>query len=99
LNEPPFWKLERFGENLERWIDQEQPDPALRRVVVEWTFGRYDDPYQAGLKRDKDQPNFYWGAIPDTLHSEGQVVTCGYWIFEENRTVVCFGYATLSLPL
>jgi hypothetical protein len=38
LSEPPFWKLERFGDNLERWIDQEQPDPALRKVVIDWTL-------------------------------------------------------------
>jgi hypothetical protein len=44
LSEPPFWKLERFGDNLERWIHQERPDAALRKVVIDWTFARYDNP-------------------------------------------------------
>jgi hypothetical protein len=99
LSEPSFWRLERFGDNLERWIDQEHPDPALRKVVIDWTFARYDNPYEAGLRRDGNQPNFYWGRIPGTLHKEHFVVTCGYWIYEETRTVVCYGYASLSLPL
>ncbi len=51
------------------------------------------------MRRDKDQPNFYWGRIPGTLHNEHDVVTYGYWIYEESRTVVCYGYASLSLPL
>lgn len=99
MSEPSFWRLERFGDNLERWIDQEHPDPALRKAVIDWTFARYDNPYEAGLRRDASQPNFYWGRIPGTLHNDHFVVTCGYWIYEETRTVVCFGYASLSLPL
>ena len=99
MSEPSFWKLERFGDHLERWIDQKRPHPALRKVVIDWTFARYDNPYEGGLRRDKNQPNFYWGRIPGTLHNEHDVVTCGYWIYEETRTVVCYGYASLSLPL
>ena len=98
MSEPPFWKLERFSDNLERWIDQEEPPAAVREAVIKWTFARYDDPYKGGLKRDRDQPNFYWGQIPGTLHND-HVVTCGYWIYESTRTVVCYGYATLALPL
>jgi hypothetical protein len=74
-----FWKPERFGDYLERWIDQEHPDTALRQVVIDWTLARYDEPYKGGLERQPDQPNFYWGQIPGTIR-HGSVVTCGYWI-------------------
>lgn len=95
----PFWTLERFGDHLESWIDQEQPAPELRKLVLDWTFALFDNPYAAGLRRDSEQPNFYWGGIPGSVHGEHQVVTCGFWIYEETRTVVCYGFATLSLPL
>ena len=95
---PPFWTLEGFGERFERWAEQEQPSDRLKGVVLEWIFSRYDTPYGGGLTRQADQPNFYWGQIPGTIEN-GSVVTCGYWIYEQTRTVVCYGLASLSLPL
>jgi hypothetical protein len=49
----PFWRLERFGDQLEHWIDQEQPAPELRKAVIDWTFALFDNPYAAGLRRDR----------------------------------------------
>jgi hypothetical protein len=95
---PPFWALEGFYDLVGRWIGQEQPSADLIDVVLDWTQSLYDDPYRSGLKREPSQPNLYWGQIPGTLHDD-HVVTCGFWIFEATRTLRCYGYATLSLPL
>jgi hypothetical protein len=95
---PPFWRLEGFAERFEQWAAEQDPDEDLRIAVARWTFTRYDDPYQGGMKRVPDFPNLWWGQIPGTLRDD-HVVTCGYWIFEEDRRVRCDSYATLGLPL
>lgn len=98
MSSPPFWRLDNFGLRFDAWAADQDPGDELRRVVLEWVFTRYDDPY-AGLRRMVDVgPNFWWGPVPGTIRN-GAVVVCGYWIFEEDRSVRCDSFATLSLPL
>jgi hypothetical protein len=98
MTSPAFWRLDGFGRHFDIWAEEQSPDQVLRRIVLEWIFTRYDDPY-AGFKRKREVgPNFWWGPVPGTIHN-GAVVVCGYWIFEEDRRVRCDNFATLSLPL
>ena len=95
---PSFWRLDDFGIRFDLWADEQGPSEALRRIVLDWTFSRYDDPYAGFSRKVEVGPNFWWGPVPGTIHN-GSVVVCGYWIFEEDRRVRCDNFATLSLPL
>jgi hypothetical protein len=94
---PPFWQLIGFAERLDVWAAEQGPSDQLVNVVVQWVYSRYDDPY-ADVQRQPQDPNYWWGSIPGTIHGEAAVV-CGYWIFETDRIVRCDNFATLSLPL
>lgn len=92
------WTLENFLERFDAWVDLESPEDDLRCVVMAWILTRYDDPYQ-GVRRDSGFENLWFGAVPESGHEPGNVVTCAYWIKESSRTVRCDNVGTLSLPL
>jgi hypothetical protein len=92
------WKLENFAERFDAWADLESPDGDLRCVVMAWVLTRGDDPYE-GVRREPDFENLWFGAVPDSQHGSGHVVTCSYWIREASHTVYCDNFGTLSLPL
>jgi hypothetical protein len=87
------WRLERFADAIEAWIERESPSDEMRLRVVDWVWQRQDDPYR-GMRRD-DLPNLWFGPIPGT-QVRGTVVTCSYWIYEANRTVLCSDICTLN---
>lgn len=95
---PSFWQPEGFGERFDQWASDQGPSEDLRLTVIAWTLARFDDPYRGGVRRVPDFDNLWFGPIPGTEH-DGSIVTCGYWIFEEDRRIRCDSYATLSLPL
>jgi hypothetical protein len=47
------WKLERFGEFLDAWIEQEKPDEDLSYHVVEWVMTRGRDSVSGCTPRDR----------------------------------------------
>jgi hypothetical protein len=91
------WRLDHFGERLDRWKEQEDAPAELVRIVIEWSLTRLDDPY-SGVRREAGFGNLWFGPIPGTVRAD-TVVTCSYWIFARDHVVSCNGYATLSLPL
>ena len=91
------WQLAGFLERLDAWAEQESADDDLRLVVTAWVVSRYDDPYR-GVRREAGTDNLWYAVVPDTMH-EGRVVVCSYWINERSRTLVCNGFASLTLPL
>jgi hypothetical protein len=91
------WIPEGFDRCIQIWDDLENPDDDLRRYVVGWIFTRLDDPYQ-GVKREPDFPNLWWGVVPGTLHGDGMIVGCSYWIVETAQVVRCESLASLSWP-
>jgi hypothetical protein len=93
----PSWRLTGFSERLDAWIDLEQPDPELRRIVIRWLLTRMDDPYQ-GARREAGFPNLWWAVIPGSIHSPARVVGCAYWVFAAERTVRCDQISSLSFP-
>jgi hypothetical protein len=95
-NESADWKLERFPEAIDRWIDRESPDDEIRLIVINWIINRHDDPYR-GMRRE-DHPNLWFGPIRDT-QAAGAVVTCSYWIYESTRRIVCNDICTLNQPI
>lgn len=67
-------------------------------MVTEWIVERADDPY-AGVKRRTEVATNYWfGSVPGSREGN-HVVVCGYWIYEETRSVRCDNIATLGLPI
>lgn len=56
-----------------------------------------DDPYR-NVRRGPDFQNLWFGAVPNTMNSDGQVVTCSYWILEGEHAVRCDSIVTLSPP-
>jgi hypothetical protein len=94
----PRWKLDKFGERLDSWIERENPSPDLRYIVTEWVFSRYDDPYQ-GVRREAGFANLWFGTVPRSDHGEGAVVVCSYWIEEHSKTVRCDIIASLNRPI
>ena len=91
------WSLEKFGDCLDQWIEQENPARELRLVVTQWLFTRFDDPYQ-GVRREDNFDNLWYGSVPFSRHGDFQAVMCSYWIIEREHKVVCESIATLSLP-
>ena len=96
-DDPMQWKLVRFEEVINSWMQRELPKDDIRFLVLDWVLGRRDDPY-GGMRRDRDIPNLWFGRV-DGTESAGTVVTCSYWIFERTRVVRCDQIATLSLPI
>ena len=94
---PSPWTLERFGECLDRWFEQDGPSQDLRLVVTSWVLSRFDDPYQ-GVRRERGFENLWYGTVPASHHGDGRAVLCCYWVNEREHTVVCESIATLGLP-
>lgn len=92
------WTPEDFETCIQTWDELEHPPDDLRLWVVEWIFTRLDDPYQ-GVKREPGFANLWWGVVPGTLHDDGMVVVCSYWIVEETHVVRCESVASLSFPV
>jgi hypothetical protein len=94
----PAWRLERFSENFESWIERESPSTDLRILVGTWIWTRTETPYQ-GVHRAGGFENLWFGAVPNTDDGLGHVVACSYWIEESRHAVRCDNFATLDLPL
>ena len=92
------WALEGFIERLDEWIERENPSVDLRLLTTAWVMTRTEDPY-AGVRREPDFDNLWFGPVPRTVTPEGTVVACSYWIFETAHVVRCDSVATLTLPL
>ncbi len=94
------WKLIRFGESLDAWIERDKPSEDLSYVVTEWVFTRDADPYQ-GAHRVEGIPNLWQMVVPGSAHGTGtgQVVFCSYWIEESQHMVRCDNIATLNWPV
>jgi hypothetical protein len=93
------WRLEGFVEELDAWLDRDNPDPELdlHLVVLPWIQSRMDDPYR-GVRREAGFETLWWGHVPGSLHDDDRVVTCAYEIRERARVVVCRGFGSQSWP-
>lgn len=92
------WKLERFPETLNMWVEICSPSREILRAVRNWVVTRYEDPYE-GVKREPRIDNLWYGVVPGTNDGRGNVAVCSYFVYESTRTVVCNGCSTLSLPV
>lgn len=96
-SEPLRWKLIRFEESIDRWIERESPSDDLRVIVLDWALGQSEDPYR-GMRREEGHPNLWFGPIRNSQVG-WRSVTCSYWIHESTRLVRCNDICTLDLPL
>jgi hypothetical protein len=96
--DPNIWALENFEVCLDAWIELERPSDDLRFLVTAWVLTRFDDPY-VGVRREPSFDNLWFGAVPGSVHGEGRVVVCSYWVHESQRMVRCDSVATLNLPI
>lgn len=95
--EPLTWKLVRFPESVDRWVERESPGDDIRVLVLDWIIGKSEDPYQ-GMRRAEGFENLWFGPISGT-HLGWSVVTCSYWIYETTRIVRCNDICTLDQPV
>lgn len=93
-NQP--WELAHFG-RIKEWIDRDDPDLALRDVVLDWLATRRDDPYR-GVDREPNFPNLWYGTVPGSERGDKAVVVA-YHIFETTHTVRGESIATLGTPI
>lgn len=98
MPDPGRWEFRNFIECLDQWVTERQPDDDLRLIVTQWVMARHDDPYE-GVRRAEGIPNLWFARIRDTYRPDGTMVTCTYWIFEEERIVRCDRIQPLSLPI
>lgn len=94
----PRWRLDRFGEELDSWIQREEPGGDLRLLVTAWIMSRADNPYR-GAMRASGFENLWQAVVPNSDDGAGHVVACSYWIYESESSVRCNSFATLGLPL
>jgi hypothetical protein len=92
------WKLDRFLDRLDAWIEQEVPKDDLPLIVAIWIMTRYETPY-AGVRRAEGFDNLWYGVVPGSIDGDGRVVVCSYWIKESEKVVTCDSFATLSPPI
>ncbi len=95
MAEPLRWRLLRFVECIEDWIERDHPPPSVRLIVVDWAHGRDFDPRE-GMTEQVEIPNLWFGQVPGTQLG-GRVVTCSYWVFPTTRIVRCNQIVTLRL--
>ena len=98
VGDPKVWTLENFEACLDAWIERERPPDELRILVTAWVLARFDDPY-VDVRREPSFDNLWFGAVHGSVHGEGRVVVCSYWVQERQRTVRCDSVATLNLPI
>lgn len=95
---PGGWKLDGFKEQINRWIELDQPSKQQLEGVHEWIMDRVADPY-AGVRRQPGElENLWFGQIPGTSNSDGAIAVCSYWIIEETHTVRCDNFGMLHPP-
>lgn len=98
MPETAGWILRDFGVWIERWIATDSPDVDRILLVGLWAMSRADDPY-VGARRVPEIPNLWFAGIPQTRRPDNTVMTCTYWIYEQERTVRCDMIQPLSLPI
>lgn len=99
MGDPGFrWVLDLFIEQLDSWIERDSPGDDLRLIVTAWIMTRSDDPY-AGVRREPEFENLWFGAVPDSEDGAGRIVACSYWVDERLRVIRCNSIAILNLPL
>jgi hypothetical protein len=91
------WRLVRFPELVDRWIEREAPGDDARLVVLDWILTQSENPYR-GMRRESGFDNLWFGPIRGT-EDGWNVVTCSHWIYERGRIVQCEDICTLSQPL
>lgn len=91
------WKLERFPEIFDRWVQVWSPSDDLRVIVFDWIFTRQDDPYQE-MRREEQIPNLWFGPIPGT-DEPPVVVTCSYYVYDRVKVVRAHDICPLNRPL
>lgn len=92
------WSIAGFLDRLDAWAEMEKASDDLTLLVTAWILSRYDDPYD-GVRREDGFESLWFGPVPGSEDGAGHVVVCSYWIEELTRTVVCYGFATLDLPI
>lgn len=91
------WSLAGFIEDLDEWIERDDPNQDLRNTVTAWVVGRSENPYQ-GARREREFPNLWYATVPNSHHGNGMAVLCSYWISERDHEITCESIATLGLP-
>jgi hypothetical protein len=92
-----LWTLAGFIEGADAWIERDNPDDDLRVIVLDWIFGRCEDPYR-GVRRESGFPNLWYGVVPGSRRG-ATAVMCSYWIVETERLIRGESIATLGLPI
>ncbi|SNT07729.1 hypothetical protein SAMN05421812_10360 [Asanoa hainanensis] len=88
----------RFEEMFDSWVKRDGPDTETQIKVIEWIGNRRADPF-AGMLRDTNHPNLWFGRIPYTLDGEGTLVTVAYEILTRTRVVRCMLIGRVGLPI
>jgi hypothetical protein len=92
-----LWRLERFDECVERWLDLDDPPSSVRFAVYNWLISRSEDPYQ-DAKREPGFQNLWSAQVPGSTYGHLGVL-CAYWIFEIDHRVACESVTSLSEPM
>lgn len=92
------WTLVGFLERFELWEKHEKTPGDLSLIVADWILSRHTDPYR-GARREPGFDNLWFAPIPNTLHGDGLVVACSYWIIERNSEVRCNLFGSLHWPI
>ncbi|BCB74272.1 hypothetical protein GCM10022251_73350 [Phytohabitans flavus] len=95
---PTAWVFARFEDLFLSWVDRELPDEATQTRVIDWMRDRRADPF-AGMLRDLNHPNLWFGRVPHTLDKAGTLVTVSYQILMRTRIVRCMSIGRVGLPM
>lgn len=96
---PRRWQLEGFLELFDQWIAVEGLEEYgdLPLIVLNWVHARARNPY-AGVRREPDLENLWWGKIPESADNRGRVVVCSYFIYESESRIQCATFGWLTGP-
>lgn len=92
-----LWTTEGFDAAFESWQQLENPPTEVAITVLLWLMGRRETPY-LDVSREPNFENLWYGRIPGSLHGDGLVATCSYFIKELDHKLVCSSIASLRLP-
>jgi hypothetical protein len=81
----PRWKPDGFENAIDAWVYSDLPSDDVQQAVWDWVLDQMSNPYR-GMEHDDAEANLWFGPIPGT-RSGLVVVTCSYWILEQQRVV------------
>lgn len=92
------WLLLDYEEPVKLWVREYAPPLPVLLKVRDWLRARETSPFE-GVRYVPGIPDYLFGVIPGTMGPDGRMVTCSFWVDQDNFFVRVDMLSTASWPV